>query len=168
MALFQLSAPFQAMGDQPTAIAQLVQNVQAGHPFTTLFGATGTGKTFTIASMIEKVGRPTLVLAHNKTLAAQLCNELRSFFPENAVEFADYGIIRSWIIALVDSEIKAISINRKIASLKTFYKFLMRQEVISKNPMQKIRVLKTQKRLPSFVKEGDMVKAQSFNGNLAP
>jgi integrase/recombinase XerC len=78
-------------------------------------------------------------------------------FPESKIESADYGIIRSWIIALVDTEIKATSINRKIASLKTIYKFLMRQEVISKNPMQKIRVLKTQKRLPSFVKEGDMV-----------
>lgn len=66
-------------------------------------------------------------------------------------------MIRSWIIQLVDSDMKAISVNRKIASLKTFYKFLMRQEVISKNPMQKIRVLKTKKRLPSFVKEGDMV-----------
>jgi integrase/recombinase XerC len=77
-------------------------------------------------------------------------------FPDTAIETADYGMARSWIIHLADSEIKATSVNRKIASLKTFYKFLMRQEVISKNPMQKIRVLKTQKRLPSFVKEGDM------------
>jgi integrase/recombinase XerC len=87
----------------------------------------------------------------------QFSEFLKVTFPETALESADYGIIRSWIISLVDSEIKASSVNRKIASLKTFYKFLMRQEVISKNPMQKIRVLKTQKRLPSFVKEGDMV-----------
>ncbi|VXD17214.1 excinulease of nucleotide excision repair, DNA damage recognition component [Planktothrix serta PCC 8927] len=84
---FQLQAPFQPLGDQPQAIAQLINNISNGQPFSTLLGATGTGKTFTIASMIEKIGRPTLVLAHNKTLAAQLCNEFRSFFPENAVEY---------------------------------------------------------------------------------
>ncbi|ERT09750.1 excinuclease ABC subunit B [Lyngbya aestuarii BL J] len=75
------------MGDQPQAIAKLVNSVQANSQFTTLLGATGTGKTFTIAAVIEKIGRPTLVLAHNKTLAAQLCNELREFFPNNAVEY---------------------------------------------------------------------------------
>ena len=84
---FQLQAPFQPQGDQPQAIAQLIDNIRNGQPFSTLLGATGTGKTFTIASVIEKIGRPTLVLAHNKTLAAQLCNELRSFFPKNAVEY---------------------------------------------------------------------------------
>lgn len=83
----QLQAPFQPLGDQPQAIAQLIHNIRNGQPFSTLLGATGTGKTFTIASVIEKIGRPTLVLAHNKTLAAQLCNELRSFFPKNAVEY---------------------------------------------------------------------------------
>ena len=84
---FQLQAPFQPQGDQRQAIAQLIDNIRNGQPFSTLLGATGTGKTFTIASVIEKIGRPTLVLAHNKTLAAQLCNELRSFFPKNAVEY---------------------------------------------------------------------------------
>lgn len=87
----------------------------------------------------------------------QFSDFLKTTLPDYSIEQADYGAIRSWIIQLVDSGIKATSINRKIASLKTFYKFLMRQEVILKNPMQKIRVLKTQKRLPSFVKEGDMV-----------
>ena len=82
---------------------------------------------------------------------------LDEVFPDHTPEQADYGIIRSWIIRLVDSGIKPASVNRKIASLKTFYKFLMRQEVIAKNPMIKIRVLKAQKRLPSFVKEADMV-----------
>lgn len=84
---FILKAPFQPTGDQPQAIAQLTQGLQAGDRFQTLLGATGTGKTYTIASTIEKIGKPTLVLAHNKTLAAQLCNELREFFPENAVEY---------------------------------------------------------------------------------
>lgn len=87
----------------------------------------------------------------------QFSHFLEDTFPDTKIESADYGIVRSWIIQLVDSGITASSVNRKIASLKTFFKFLMRQEVITKNPMQKIRVLKTQKRLPSFVKEGDMV-----------
>ncbi|WKZ59449.1 MAG: tyrosine-type recombinase/integrase [Cyclobacteriaceae bacterium] len=82
---------------------------------------------------------------------------IQEVFPDHSPETADYGIVRSWIIQLVDSGIKATSVNRKIASLKTFYKFLMRQEVIKKNPMTKIRVLKIQKRLPSFVKEAEMI-----------
>lgn len=82
---------------------------------------------------------------------------IQEVFPDHSPETADYGIVRSWIIQLVDSGIKAASVNRKIASLKTFYKFLMRQEVIKKNPMTKIRVLKTQKRLPTFVKESEMI-----------
>ncbi|MFE1746439.1 excinuclease ABC subunit UvrB [Coleofasciculus sp. H7-2] len=87
MSQFCLQAPFQPMGDQPNAIAQLTKGLLAGDRFQTLLGATGTGKTFSVAAVIEKVGRPTLVLAHNKTLAAQLCNELREFFPPNAVEY---------------------------------------------------------------------------------
>ncbi|NEP43935.1 MAG: DEAD/DEAH box helicase family protein, partial [Okeania sp. SIO2H7] len=87
MAQFSLQAPFQPTGDQPQAIAQLTSYLQGGDNFQTLLGATGTGKTLTVAAVIEKVGKPTLVLAHNKTLAAQLCNELREFFPNNAVEY---------------------------------------------------------------------------------
>ncbi|GBF81020.1 excinuclease ABC subunit UvrB [Aphanothece sacrum] len=85
--LFSLQAPFQPTGDQPQAISQLVNYLQGENRFQTLLGATGTGKTFSIAAVIEKIGKPTLVLAHNKTLAAQLCNELRQFFPDNAVEY---------------------------------------------------------------------------------
>jgi excinuclease ABC subunit B len=84
---FQLTAPFAPTGDQPHAIAQLVKGLQSHHRFQTLLGATGTGKTFTIAATIAEHQKPTLVLAHNKTLAAQLCNELRQFFPHNAVEY---------------------------------------------------------------------------------
>ncbi|HEY9729630.1 MAG TPA: excinuclease ABC subunit UvrB [Chroococcales cyanobacterium] len=87
MTQFQLQAPFQPTGDQPQAIAQLVASIESSHRYQTLLGATGTGKTFTVAATIEKIGKPTLVLAHNKTLAAQLCNELREFFPHNAVEY---------------------------------------------------------------------------------
>ena len=86
MVNFNVQAPFEPMGDQPRAIAQLTESVNDGNRYQTLLGATGTGKTHTVARVIEKVGKPTLVLAHNKTLAAQLCNELRQFFPENAVE----------------------------------------------------------------------------------
>ena len=84
---FELHAPYQPKGDQPSAIKALVEGVDAGDRYQTLLGATGTGKTFTIANVIASTGRPTLVLAHNKTLAAQLCNELREFFPNNAVEY---------------------------------------------------------------------------------
>ncbi|MGF1540600.1 MAG: excinuclease ABC subunit UvrB [Pleurocapsa sp.] len=87
MSLFSLQAPFQPQGDQPMAIAQLTASLEAGNRFQTLLGATGTGKTFSMANVITNVGKPTLVLAHNKTLAAQLCNELRQFFPDNAVEY---------------------------------------------------------------------------------
>ncbi|MDZ8186532.1 MAG: excinuclease ABC subunit UvrB [Nostoc sp. ChiSLP02] len=87
MTEFCLQAPFSPTGDQPQAIAQLSASIQAGNRYQTLLGATGTGKTFSVAAVIEKIGKPTLVLAHNKTLAAQLCNELREFFPNNAVEY---------------------------------------------------------------------------------
>lgn len=87
MTEFCLQAPFSPTGDQPQAIAKLSASIQAGNRYQTLLGATGTGKTFSVAAVIEKIGKPTLVLAHNKTLAAQLCNELRDFFPNNAVEY---------------------------------------------------------------------------------
>ncbi|NDE38872.1 MAG: excinuclease ABC subunit B, partial [Synechococcaceae bacterium WBA_2_066] len=84
---FRLQAPYGPNGDQPTAIETLVKGMDDGERYQTLLGATGTGKTFSIANVIQRTGRPTLVLAHNKTLAAQLCNELREFFPQNAVEY---------------------------------------------------------------------------------
>ena len=84
---FQLVSEYKPSGDQPEAIRALVQGVELGLREQTLLGVTGSGKTFTMASVIEKVNRPTLVLAHNKTLAAQLCSEFREFFPNNAVEY---------------------------------------------------------------------------------
>ena len=84
---FKLHAPFDATGDQPQAIEKLVQGVKAGLDEQVLLGVTGSGKTFTMAKVIEQVQRPTLVLAHNKTLAAQLCAEFKEFFAENAVEY---------------------------------------------------------------------------------
>ena len=84
---FKLTAPFVPMGDQPEAIAQLVDGVQKGMKHQVLLGATGTGKTFTIASVIQQLQMPALIMAHNKTLAAQLYAEFKEFFPENAVEY---------------------------------------------------------------------------------
>ena len=87
MEKFELVSSYQPTGDQPEAIDALVQGVQNGLSGQVLKGVTGSGKTFTMANVIAKLNRPTLVLAHNKTLAAQLCNEFREFFPHNRVEF---------------------------------------------------------------------------------
>ena len=84
---FRLVSDFVPTGDQPDAIRQLEEGLLAGSDFQTLLGVTGSGKTFTIANVIERVQRPTLVLSHNKTLAAQLYMEFKQFFPENAVEY---------------------------------------------------------------------------------
>jgi excinuclease ABC subunit B len=84
---FQLRSDYTLQGDQPDAVDKIVEGIQQGMRFQTLLGATGTGKTFTMANVIERINRPTLVIAHNKTLAAQLCSEFREFFPENAVEY---------------------------------------------------------------------------------
>jgi len=84
---FRVVSDFEPAGDQPLAVDQLTAAVQAGEPHVTLLGATGTGKTFTIAHVIERIQRPTLVMAPNKSLAAQLANEFREFFPDNAVEY---------------------------------------------------------------------------------
>ena len=84
---FKLVSDYKPMGDQPEAIEKLAKGILAGDRYQTLLGVTGSGKTFTVANVIEKVQRPTLVLAHNKTLAAQLCSEFKEFFPENCVEY---------------------------------------------------------------------------------
>ncbi len=122
MNLFNLKAPFQPTGDQPSAIAQLTDSLKTGNRFQTLLGATGTGKTFSIAATIENIGKPALVLAHNKTLAAQLCNELRQFFPDNAVEYFisyyDYYQPEAYI-PVTDTYIeKTASINDEIDMLR--------------------------------------------------
>ncbi len=87
MSRFKLVSDFKPTGDQPQAIEKLVKGIKEGYRFQTLLGVTGSGKTFTMAAVIEQVQRPTLVISHNKTLAAQLCAEFRRFFPENAVEY---------------------------------------------------------------------------------
>lgn len=84
---FKLSSQYQPTGDQPQAIDQLVRGIESGEPAQTLLGVTGSGKTFTMANVIARVGKPTLILSHNKTLAAQLYSEFKSFFPENSVQY---------------------------------------------------------------------------------
>ena len=84
---FKLQAPYKPTGGQPQAIAELVKGFKEGNQFQTLLGVTGSGKTFTMANVIQELQKPTLVIAHNKTLAAQLYGEFKEFFPENAVEY---------------------------------------------------------------------------------
>lgn len=119
---FDLKFPYEPKGDQPKAIARLAENLQKGVKHQTLLGATGTGKTFTMANVIQKIQRPTLVLAHNKTLAAQLCSEFKEFFPNNAVSYFvsyyDYYQPEAYI-ATTDTYIeKDASINEEIAKFR--------------------------------------------------
>ncbi len=119
---YKLQSPYEPNGDQPEAIKKLVKGVNTGKEFQTLLGATGTGKTFTIANVIQQTGRPALVLAHNKTLAAQLCNELREFFPKNAVEYFisyyDYYQPEAYVPVSDTYIAKTASINEEIDMLR--------------------------------------------------
>jgi excinuclease ABC subunit B len=119
---FKLTAEFTPTGDQPEAIRQLVEGIETGAPYQTLLGVTGSGKTFTIANVIQEVQRPTLILSHNKTLAAQLYGEFKAFFPENAVEFFisyyDYYQPEAYL-PISDTYIeKDLSINDEIEKLR--------------------------------------------------
>ncbi len=119
---FVLSAPFQPQGDQPQAIEALARGLKEGMPGQTLLGVTGSGKTYTMASVIEKVQKPTLVIAHNKTLAAQLCAEFRAFFPDSAVEYFvsyyDYYQPEAYIVSSDTYIEKDSSINDEIDRLR--------------------------------------------------
>ena len=119
---FKLHSPYQPSGDQPEAIAKLTEGFRNGNKIQTLLGVTGSGKTFTMANLIAKLNKPTLVLAHNKILAAQLCSELKAFFPENAVEYFvsyyDYYQPEAYVPS-TDSYIeKDSSINEEIDKLR--------------------------------------------------
>jgi len=119
---FKLTSEFQPTGDQPKAIAQLTEGVLNGEPVQTLLGATGTGKTFTVANVIQNTGKPTLVLCHNKTLAAQLYGEFKQFFPENAVEYFisyyDYYQPEAYIASSDVFIEKDLAINEEIEKLR--------------------------------------------------
>ena len=122
MGIFKLHAPYQPSGDQPEAIAQLQKNLRSGQQYQTLQGVTGSGKTFTLACAIAQEDRPVLVLSHNKTLAAQLYSEFKSFFPENAVEYFisyyDYYLPESYIPQTDTYIAKDASINEDIEKLR--------------------------------------------------
>lgn len=122
MSGFQLESKFQPTGDQPQAIETLVEGVRRGDRYQTLRGVTGSGKTFTMANIIQAVQRPTLVLAHNKTLASQLCSELRGFFPHNAVEYFvsyyDYYQPEAYVAATDTYIAKDSSVNDEIDKLR--------------------------------------------------
>ena len=119
---FELVSAYQPTGDQPEAIRQLVEGVNAGITFQTLLGVTGSGKTFTMANVIEQVKKPTLILSHNKTLAAQLYAEFKQFFPHNAVEYFvsyyDYYQPEAYIPVTNTYIEKDLSINDEIEKLK--------------------------------------------------
>ena len=119
---FKLTSPYKPTGDQPEAIRQLVDGLNSGIPFQTLLGVTGSGKTFTVANVVNQVNRPTLVLSHNKTLAAQLYSEFKAFFPDNAVEYFvsyyDYYQPEAYL-PVSDTYIeKDLSINQEIEKLR--------------------------------------------------
>ncbi|MBO6584843.1 MAG: excinuclease ABC subunit UvrB [Gracilimonas sp.] len=122
MAQFKLHSPYKPAGDQPTAIAELTEGINAGDKFQTLLGITGSGKTRTVANVIENVEKPTLVMSHNKTLAAQLYRELSDFFPENRVEFFisyyDYYQPEAYISTQDKYIEKDLSINEEIQRLR--------------------------------------------------
>lgn len=122
MSLFQLHAPYKPAGDQPQAIAKMVENLRNQQRFQTLLGVTGSGKTFTLANAIAQSDRPVLVLSHNKTLAAQLYSEFKAFFPENAVEYFisyyDYYLPESYIPQTDTYIAKDASINENIEKLR--------------------------------------------------
>ena len=119
---FTIVSDFKPTGDQPEAIRQIVQQFEAGDPYVTLQGVTGSGKTFTMANVVEKLQRPTLVLAHNKTLAAQLYSEFKQFFPNNAVEYFvsyyDYYQPEAYIPTTGTYIEKDLSINEEIEKLR--------------------------------------------------
>ena len=120
---FKLKAPFSPSGDQPQAIQKLVEGFDEGLKEQVLLGVTGSGKTFTMANIIAKLNRPTLVIAHNKTLAAQLCNEFREFFPENRVEYFvsyyDYYQPEAYIVSTDTYIEKDMAINDEIDKLRS-------------------------------------------------
>ena len=119
---FKLVADYKPTGDQPEAIEELVRSIEGGQPHNTLLGVTGSGKTFTIANVVERLQRPTLVLSHNKTLAAQLYSEFKAFFPDNAVEYFvsyyDYYQPEAYLVASDTYIEKDLSINDEIEKLR--------------------------------------------------
>ena len=119
---FKLVSDYRPTGDQPEAIAELLESIRGGSEYNTLLGVTGSGKTFTVANVIAELNRPTLVLSHNKTLAAQLYGEFKNFFPDNAVEYFvsyyDYYQPEAYLPATDTYIEKDLSINAEIEKMR--------------------------------------------------
>src|SRR5690349_22038969 len=134
--MFKLVSPFPPAGDQPQAIARLTDGIQSGVKHQTLLGVTGSGKTYTIANVIQNVDKPTLVISHNKTLAAQLYAEFKGFFPQNAVEYFvsyfDYYQPEAYIPRTDTFVEKDSSVNEEIERLRlsTMSSLFSRKDVI--------------------------------------
>ncbi len=172
---FKLVSKYKPTGDQPEAIAQLVQGLQEGKPYQTLLGVTGSGKTFTMANVIEKVNRPTLVISHNKTLAAQLYGEFRQFFPHNAVEYFisyfDYYQPEAYIPQTDTYIEKDSSINEEIERLrlKASAAVISRRDVIivaSVSCIYGIGSPEDYKELMILIKKGETLHRYDFLGRL--
>jgi excinuclease ABC subunit B len=133
---FRLVSDFTPTGDQPKAIEKLLKGVRSGEKHQTLLGATGTGKTFTVANIVQEIQRPTLVLAHNKTLAAQLCSEFQQFFPDNAVSYFvsyyDYYQPEAYVPTTDTYIEKDASINEEIEKFRhaATFNLLTRRDVL--------------------------------------
>ena len=173
--IFNLVADFKPMGDQPTAINKIVAGINSGLRHQTLLGATGTGKTFTMANIIQEIQRPTLILAHNKTLAAQLCAEFQQFFPENAVSYFvsyyDYYQPEAYM-AKTDTFIeKESTINEEIAKFRhaATVNLLTRRDVIIISSVSCIYGLgdvETYEKLAITLKTGETYLRKDFLASL--
>jgi len=175
MSTFKLHAPFKPTGDQPTAIESLVKNLESGVKHQTLLGVTGSGKTFTMANVIERVQKPTLVISHNKALAAQLYQEFKEFFPENAVHFFvsyyDYYQPEAYIPQTDTYIDKDSKINDEIDRLRhaATQALLSRQDVIivaSVSCIYNIGSPEEYKEMSSEFKKGQLLSRQKFLRHL--
>jgi excinuclease ABC subunit B len=174
--MFQLKSHFKPTGDQPQAIEKLVKNLKAGVPNQVLLGVTGSGKTFTIASVIEKVQRPTLVISHNKTLAAQLYQEFKEFFPQNGVHYFvsyyDYYQPEAYIPATDTYIEKDAKINEEIDRLRhaATQDLLSRRDVIvvaSVSCIYNIGSPEAYEQVSLEIQPGQKIKRKNFISHLA-
>jgi excinuclease ABC subunit B len=168
---FKLISDYIPQGDQPKAIESLVRGIKEGKRFQTLLGVTGSGKTFTLANVIAKVQKPTLVISHNKTLAAQLCSEFRAFFPDNAVEYFvsyyDYYQPEAYVPQTDTYIEKETSINDEIDRLRhaATQAVLSRRDTIVVASVSCIYGLgspKDYKQLAFTIRKGDRIKLDSL------
>ena len=158
---FKLHSEYKPTGDQPRAIERLVRGFQEGNQFETLLGVTGSGKTFTMANVIQQLNKPTLILAHNKTLAAQLYGEMKEFFPENAVEYFvsyyDYYQPEAYVPSTDTYIAKDASTNDEIDKLRlSAFQGAGRssyQKIPGEHPVRKYRIRKRSPPHP-FVRRG--------------